>query len=313
MEGGVTLSGRMNLLKRRSPPRRHDDHLTYFTVAEADEFRRLVERSFAGAGRDVSVHADRIEDRDGTTLGLWNMGMLCAGAEPREWPGLIADHVRLVSAPPRELAELTQAELDAALRLRLVETASVADPDELGYARAVAPGLLEALTVDLGDSVVTPSKDELARSGALADLVERGRENLRALLETPAHRVEIDGAGSKGRFVSVTGESFFTASLALVLPDALLRLTGDEHGGLGTLVAVPGRHRLLLRAVDTAGAVLALRRMFEVARREHRDAPGALSPNVFWARNHRWIPVTSCERGKPRVVDGELRDAVKGL
>ena len=303
----------MSLLKRRSPPRAYDDHLTYFTVAQANDFRRLVERSFAGAGRDVSVYADRIEDRDGTTLGLWNMGMLCAGAEPREWPGLIADHVKLVSAPPRALAELAQAELEEALRLRLVEAAAVADPDRLAYARAVAPGLLEVLAVDLGDSVTTPSRDELDPRGALADLVERGRANLRALLETAELRVEIDTAGSKGRFASVTGESFFTASLALVLSDAVLRLTGDDHVGPGTLVAVPGRHRLLYRTVDGADAGIALRRMFDVARREFRDAPGPLSPDVFWVRNRRWVPVTSCDGGKPRVVPGELRDVLKGF
>ena len=47
-------------LLRRPQPQRYDDHLTYFTVAEASDFRRLVERSFAGAGRDVSVYSDRI-------------------------------------------------------------------------------------------------------------------------------------------------------------------------------------------------------------------------------------------------------------
>lgn len=300
-------------LLRRPQPQRYDDHLTYFTVAEASDFRRLVERSFAGAGRDVSVYSDRIEDRDGTTLGLWNIGMLCAGAERRVWPELIADHVRLVTTPPRELVELTQAEFEAGLRLRLVETESVADPDNLGYARLVAPGLLEVLSVDLPDTVATPSAEELAARGTLRELIARGRENLQALLTTEDYRCEIVDEGSERRYVVVTGDSFFTASLALVLPDAMLHFTGERHGGLGTLVAVPGRHQLLYRPVDASEAEFALRRMFEIAHLGSYDAVAPLSPNVFWVRERGWLPVTSFESGRPRVVLGELRDVLRRL
>jgi hypothetical protein len=300
-------------LLRRTQPQLFDDHLTYFTAAEANDFRRLVERSFAGVGRDVSVYPDHIEDRDGTTLGLWNIGMLCAGAERGDWPELIADHARLVTAPPRELAEVTQEEFEAGLCLRLVETASVADPDDLAYARVVAPGLLEVLSVDLPDSVVTPTREELATRGTLRDLIPRGRDNLRALLTSEDCRCEIVDEGSQRRYAVVTGDSFFTASLALVLPDAMRHLAGEVNGGLGTLVAVPGRHQLLFRPVDAPDAEFALRRMFEVARLAWYDAVAPLSPNVFWVRSRGWVPVTSFEGGRPRVVLGELRDVLKSL
>jgi len=301
----------MKLLKRRPPTRSFDDHLTYFTLVQANEFRRLVERSFAAAGHDVSVYGDRIEDRDGTTLGLWNIGQLCAGADRHEWPDLIADHVALVTAPPRNLEELTGEELEAALRLRLADAASLPDPDELGHARVVAPGLLEVLSVDLGDSVVTPSREELAARGTLGEQLARGRANLLSLLAADEPEALIVGEGSKGRFATVTDASFFTASLALVLPEAMRRFTGEEHGARGTLVAVPGRHRLLYRPVDAPDAGEALRRMFDAARVDYRETPGALSPHVYWVRNNRWVPVTSFESGKPRVVPGELRDALK--
>jgi hypothetical protein len=303
----------MKLLKRRPPSRSLDDHLTYFTVLEAEEFRRLVERSFAAAGHDVSVYGDRIEDRDGTTLGLWNIGHLCAGADHAEWPGLIADHVALVTSPPRDLGELTDDELERSLYLRLADAASVPDPHGLGHARVVAPGLLEVLAVDLGDAVVTPSREALGDRGALGDQLGRARANLLSLLAADEPRAEVVGERGTGRFASVTDPSFFTASLALLLPETLRRFTGEEHGGRGTLVAVPGRHRLLYRPVDAPDAGEALRRMFDAARIDYRDAPGALSPNVFWVRNNRWVPVTSVERGKPRLVPGELRDALKSF
>ena len=300
-------------LLRRPQPQRFDDHLTFFTAAEANDFRRLVERSFAGAGRDVSVHSDRIEDRAGTTFGLWNIGMLCAGADRRDWPDLIAEHVTLVTTPPRELAELTQAELEAGLRLRLVEPGSVPDPDKCAYARVVAPGLLEVLSVDVHDSVVTPSREELAQRGTLGELIGRGRDNLQALLTTESYECEIVDQGSKRSYAAVVGESFFTASLALVLSEAMLHLTGEHHAGLGTLVAVPERHRLLYRPVDAPEAEFALRRMFEVARLASYDAPAPLSSNVFWVRDRGWLPVTSFEDRRPRVVLGELRDVLRRL
>jgi hypothetical protein len=303
----------MKLLNRRQPSRSSDDHLTYFTLVEASEFRRLVERSFAAAGHDVSVYDDRIEDREGTTLGLWNIGHLCAGAERDEWPELIAEHVALVTAAPRDLGELTPDELEAALYLRLADAASLPDPDGLGHARVVAPGLLEVLSVDLGDSVVTPSREELGARGALGDQLARGRANLLSLLAGDEPEASIVGAGTKRHFASVTDTSFFTASLALLLPETVRRFSGEEHGGRGTLVAVPGRHNLLYRPVDSPGAGDALTRMFDVARAEYRGAPGPLSPNVFWVRNNRWVPVTSVDRGKPRLVPGELRDALKSF
>jgi hypothetical protein len=301
----------MKLLKRRPPSRSFDDHLSYFTLLEANDFRRLVERSFAAAGHDVSVYGDHIEDRDGTTLGLWNIGQLCAGSDRQEWPELIADHVALVTAPPRTLGALTDEELETGLYLRLADADSLPDPDGLGHARVVAPGLVEVLSVDLGDSVATPSRDELAARGTLGEQLARGRANLLSLLAADEPEAVTVGDGSKGRFASVTDASFFTASLALVLPEAVRRFTGEEHGGRGTLVAVPGRHRLLYRPVDAPDAGEALRRMFDAARVDHRDAPGPLSPNVYWVRNNRWVPVTSLEGGKPRVVPGELRDALK--
>lgn len=301
----------MGLLKR-SPPPLHDEYMTYFTVAQADEFRRLVARSFGAAGRDVDVYPDRIEDRGGTTIGLWNIGALCAGRDSAEWPQLIDDHVRLVATPARDLTDVTEAEFVSGVCLRLVETAWVPDPDALGYARLVAPGLLEVLAVDLGDAVVTPSRDELAGRGTIAGLVALGRENLRVLLEGDAVRSgTVGGNGTRGRFTALRGESLFTASLALVLAETMQRFTGDEDWGRGVLVAVPSRHELLYRLIDAADARLALQHMLQAAFLGFHDDVGRLSPDVYWVRKEKWLPVTSSVGGKPRVLRGTgLREAL---
>ena len=303
----------MPLLKRR-PETVYDETLTYFTVTQADDFRRLVARSFAAVGRDVDVYHDRIEDRGGTTMGLWNIGALCAGTDVHEWPQLIDDHVRLVTTPGRALADVDDAELAAALYLRLVDARDVPDPDDLGYARVVAPGLLEVLAVDLGEAVASPSREELSARGTLGGLVALGRDNLRALLDGDAVRAETVAAEGRGRYTAVTGDSVFTASLALLLAETMERLTGDDDWGRGALVAVPSRHRLLYRPIDKRDARLALQHMLQAAFLEFHDAPGRLSPDVFWVRKQQWAQVTSCAGGKPRVLRGTgLREALASL
>ncbi len=303
----------MRVLKRSTPPQL-DQHLTYFTVAQANEFRRLVARSFSGVGRDVDVYPDRIEDRGGTTIGLWNIGALCTGVDAHDWPEVIDEHVRLVTTPARDLVEASAEELEAGLRLRLVETASVPDPDALGYARVVAPGLLEVLSVDLGDSVATPSREDLNAHGTIGGLIARGRDNLHTLLTDDGLRVETVGNGPRGRYTAVTGESVFTASLALLLHETVEHLTGESDWGRGVLVAVPTRHQLLYRTIDAPDAGDALQRLLEAAFQGYYGGVGPLHPDVFWVRKQQWAQVTSSDGGKPRVLrDTGLRDALKSL
>ena len=303
----------MRLLNRSAPPQR-DEHLAYFTAAQAWEFRRLVERSFASAGRDVSVHSDHVEDRGGTTFSLFNLGLLCVGAPSDDWAALIDDHVRLVTTPARDLSELSQQELETGLYLRLVEAASVPDPDAVAYARVVAAGLLEVLSVDLPDSVATPTREALESRGTLGELLDRARENLLALLDSDGIRAEQVGDGSRGRYTAVTGDSFFTASLALLLAETIEQFSGEDDWGRGVLVAVPCRHQLLYRPINGPDAEAALHHMLENAVLGFAAEAGPLSPDVFWVRNRRWTQVTSWRGGKPRVLRSTgVRDALKGF
>ena len=303
----------MRLLNRSAPPQ-FDEHLTYFTLGQAREFRRLVARSFAAAGRDVSVHSDHVEDRGGTTFNLFNLGLLCVGTPSDDWPGLIDDHVQLVTTPARDLSELSQQELESGLYLRLTEATSVPDPDSVAYARVVAPGLLEVLSVDLPDSVATPTREMLESRGTLGELLDRARENLLALLGSDGLRAEQVGDASRGRYTTVTGDSFFTASVSLLLPETIERFSGEDDWGRGVLVAVPSRHQLLYRPINGPDAEAALHRMLEAAVFGFSGESGPLSPDVFWVRNRRWTQVTSWRSGKPRILRSTgVRDALKGF
>lgn len=279
-----------------------DEHLSHLSTVEAAELRRLVEASFARAGRDVTVHVDHVEDRSGTTFGLWNIAALCGGVDRGEWPRVIDEHVRTVTTPTRSTSELSREELEAGLYLRLADEASLPEPDELGYARQVAPGLYEVLSVDLPDSVATLRAGDVAALGTLAELAELGRANLCALLDSDGVAAETVTDAGGVSFTRLTGASFFTASLALLLRETVLRFSGEDDWGRGVLVAVPHRHELLYRVVDGRSTGPTLRHMFGIARSGFHDGPGPLSPNVFHVRNRRWAPVTSVERAKPRVL-----------
>jgi hypothetical protein len=300
----------MKIFNRRPQPRQVDEQLTYFTTAEADTFRELVRASFADVGRDVAVYADHVEDKTGTTFGLWNIGALCAREELSDWADLIDDHVRRVTTPTRGLDDLTSEELEAGVYLQLVDAGSLPEPDLLGYAREVAPGLLEVISIDLPDAVATPPEDELTARRGLQDLRERGRANLLSLLSGDLIGAETVEGESGGRFTAVTGASFFTASLALLLPETIEQFSGESDEGRGVLVAVPFRHQLLYRVVDGPDAARALDDMFDVARRRFMTNASPVSPDVYWVRNHRWVPVTSMNGNKPKVVlDSGLADA----
>jgi hypothetical protein len=302
----------MKIFNRHPQPRQVDEQLTYFTTAEADTFRELVRASFAEVGRDVAVYPDHVEDKTGTTFGLWNIGALCAREELSDWADLIDDHVRRVTTPTRGLDDLTSEELEASVYLQLVDARSVSEPDLLGYAREVAPGLLEVISIDLPDAVATPPEAELTARGRLQDLRERGRANLLSLLSGDLIGAETVDGDSGGRFIAVTGPSLFTASLALLLPETMEQFSGESDEGRGVLVAVPFRHQLLYRVVDGPAAARALDDMFEVARRRFMTNAGPVSPDVYWVRNHRWVPVTSMDGHKPKVVfDSGLADAFR--
>ena len=292
----------MQLLKRSPRTVPLDEYLSYFTRVEATEFRRLVGSSFARAGRDVTIHAEHVEDRGGTVFGLWNIAALCRGVARREWPEVIDDHVRRVTTPARSLVDLSAHELRDALYLRLARDDSVPDAETLRYARQVAPGLLEVLAVDLPDAVVTLREDDRAAPGSLSELMEVGRANLRSLLDADDVRSEIVTEGRNVSFTRITGDSFFTASLALLVRETVLRFSGEDDWGRGVLVAVPDRQELLYRLVDGRSTAATLRAMFDASRTGFHDGSGPLSPNVYHVRDRRWTPATSVEGGRPRVL-----------
>ena len=90
------------------------------------------------------------------------------------------------------------------------------------------------------------------------------------------------------------GDSFFTASWALLLDEAV-DLPPD-----GALVVVPSRHALLAHPLRDGDAVRAVQVLLGIAHRHFAEAPGNLSPDLYWFHDgglHR-LPTEETDDGQ---------------
>ena len=308
----------MRLFKRSKPASPPDDHLP-LTQHQASTLRTLVRTSFAEEGLEVVVHADHLEDDTGRKLGLWNLAALCKDEPERTWPELVRRHVAALAAP-EDVEDLSDEALRTGVHLRLVERLGFPDPTSHPRALPVGDDLLAVLSVDLPDTVTTPREDYWDERGGLDGWLGTGRANLLAVaVSDDLEHQRVGPPDGEGMFDVVVGDSFFTASTALLV-DHLVRRFGPDQGldaaaepsPLGVLVAVPFRHQVAWRVLDgTPDSAHALTNLFRFAMLGYGDAPGPLSPHVFWVRGDDWCQVTRIEGDQARVdVDDELARAL---
>jgi hypothetical protein len=248
------------------------------TAAQADHLRGLVaaalERRY---GTPPAVAGDTAEVA-GHRHPLTNLAQGCAGAPESAWPELVGqffDRLAEASTGGEGAAELLERTV-----LRLVPPGSL--PAEaaaqFGYVRRVAEGLDLALALDSPTSVRILDDGDLARSGDTEALWAAAHRNL--LAEPFRHdEVHLDGYPV---LQSVHGNSPFTASKALLLPELAAEVTGRRLPHAGALVVVPTRHLLAFHPIVDGSAVEAIDALAVYAIRAHEEGPGSLSPHVYW-------------------------------
>ncbi len=295
--------------RRQEEPSEPDGTLP-LTAAQAQRFRALVRTAWAEAGREVTMYAGHVVDDEGTQFGLWNLAALCNAEAERDWPTVIRQHVRALSVPTPGIDNLTDDELRPMVRSRLVDRGSLPDTVWQPSAREFVGDLVERLCVDFPDHVMTPRESEFTdRGGALGPWLDAGRHNLHAeLAATALEHEEVTPPDGTGWFDVVMSESVYTASFAIFLAEVLGRV-GRHEQGRGVLVAVPFRHQIAFRVVDheTADLPLALQHLFQFALAGYADAPGGITPHVFWVRDGSWRQVTRLDGDQATIqVDEEL-------
>lgn len=280
------------------------------SLAQAQHLRELVRVAWARVGREVTVHSDHVRDADGGVFGLWNLAVLVADAPQRQWPKLVDDHVGRLAAPAPSLKALSDDQLREQLALRIVEEASLPDPAWFPSAPTLCGDLRQVLVLDFPETVITPPESDLAARGDLDEWRAVARGNLWRMMRSEPREHEVLSGREGGQFHVLLGESFYTASMAIFLPE-LLSMVGQADLDQGVLVALPFRHQVAFRVVDGPDAALALQNLFAFAMGGYEDGAGPVSPHVFWVKDGRWEQVTRRDENGPQiVVNAELADAL---
>ncbi|MFC8075383.1 hypothetical protein ACFUN8_07555 [Streptomyces sp. NPDC057307] len=262
-----------------------DTQLPSLTTEQAQRLRELVREYHARRGNSVTVAGDTVYSDRGTQA-LYNLAELCRRAEPGAWPGIVEHHFNALENATRSAEAAAVAgpgawaeDIRRSVYLRLVPDDAIpaeAAPS-FSYTRPVATGLLEALALDLPDSLRLLDDRDVARTG-LEELRSAGRANL------VAEPVDYDLTRTDSGAVVhlVTGESMFVASKALVLDDVARSLIGRELPHEGALFTVPSRHFLVFHPLEDANAVGAINDLAAFGLGAYQDNPGPLSPRIYW-------------------------------
>ncbi|MFE7801172.1 hypothetical protein [Nocardia sp. NPDC057440] len=302
--------------QRDSADMPRDAEFEFLSAGEGGRLRETVYRAFAERGFEVTVFGTHVTDDSGNEFGLYNIAAACHNAAegPEIWPALIERHVDLVlrgidGAP--DTPAMPTAEVWSLLYPKVAGEHQLATGGDYGYAAELAPGLHAALALDLPDSVQTLPWQSLTDLGDLDQLRARAMDNLREL-PIEQHDVIEDQDGT--RFDVVAGDSYLTASWALLLDELVAKLVGAPLGDDGALVAVPFRHLVAFHAIEGPELIPSLNAMAGFAAAEYADQPGAISPYVFWWRRGRWTQLTRIDdEGLAIVVDEEFHEVLERM
>lgn len=292
----------MGLIGHKKHNTTPDPAFPFLTADEAQEVRRLAAQAFAAAGHEAAVHADHLETSDGMTFGLWNVAAACKATGKRSaWPAVVRAHVASLAPVSASASEMAADDVlaHAVLRIYGDQTIPPEARHKLTYVREVADGLLEAVVLDTPTTVMMLLDEDVRRCGR-AQLWAAGLEHLVAEPLGGIERLDLPG----GAVVHVVeGESVYTASKILVLPDVLLRAYGPRPFPNGVLVALPDRHHLLLHPVDDGSVLPALQGMASMVAAFFQSAVGGVSPSVYWWRDGMLERLSSVDDGGHLRVD----------
>jgi hypothetical protein len=301
---------------RRSEREQHalrDPEFDFLTAQEGARLRRLAQEAFAEAGVEVVPHAQHLEASDGRQFGLWNLAAGCGQAPggEREWPEIVRAHVATVlrSVEGPDVGEMPAEEVLGSVHLRVMGTSAM--PPEwrewYSHARPLAGDLVEVLALDLPESVTVLRDEDVARIGE-DRLREAGRRNL---LAAPVDSYEVAGEPGSGALHLVEGESFFTAGKLLVFRELLQATTGETDLPYGVMVSVPTRHLVVFHPVEGVDVLDAIQRLTGLTASMFNDAPGGVSPFVYWWRDGELTQLSGFDdQGRLQVVVGDELTAV---
>jgi len=229
----------------------------------------------------VVIQPDHDVDDAGRQFGFWNLAAQCADERRPAWRGLIREHVQRVLASmdaPDSFEGLDRDEAARRTYARLYPHDALPSLDAYPH-REFVPGIVEMLALDLPQTVAVFDHEKLAKVGGWEALRAHGVANLRAL---PVESIQTLDAPGGGKFTALLGDSVYTGSRALLLPGLAAQLTGEDASNFGWLMSVPNRHQVVWHVIRDDSIISALNGMAHFTVLGFSDAPGPVSPHVYW-------------------------------
>lgn len=296
--------------RKKDRPPTADPAFPFLTVEEGAHLRALVTAAFRQSGVDAQVGPDAARTPDGATHPLHNLATVFSAASPDDRAGAVFHHVGSVLRAQQSTSQLRpQSVLDHAC-LRLMDRAALPagwDAELAPYSTTIGAGLRAVLAVDTPDAVMTVPAGVLADTD-MAAAWSAAAARLRAVEVDEREVIE----SPNGPIHRLAGGSHFVASRLLVLEDEIARV-GDARRGV--LVTVPDRHRLLFHVIEDIGAVQVVSALAAVARDGYANAPGPLSPEVFWWYRGavQQVTATGPDGSTNVLATGAFAEAMNGL
>lgn len=303
------------LFSSGSPP---PEWAGFFPAADWKAFKGVLQQHLRGLDASFDWPGGRIVIRlpgqGETQAGLSNLAQVCHQNPRADWPRIVSGHFSTLLGPnpDTEEAERLRGDFEAA-REKLKVPIYPGEALEVMRAsgpvvREIADGLAAVLVLDLEQTVRSVGRDDVSGWKKPDDeLFEIGLANVKADGPLSAERVALE----KGGHIDLLGsDSFFAASHVLFLENYLP--PGNRHGALA---AVPHRHAVLMHAIESLHAVIAVSTLASAAAGMHREGPGSISPDVYWWRPGRVLRIPTEVKGKEiRITPpAEFLDVLNGL
>ena len=273
------------LLGRNGDPTPPPGWATFFKPGGYAQFEEQIRADLGARGYKFELFPEegyvRLDhpDLQNSQLGLGNVAQHCAQNPPRRTKEIIKNHFDLIFNNLEERLKLTERfgnfdEARKVIKVRLYP-ADISGRDFM-VKREPAFGLLAALVLDLPQEVASVHKeDQFNKWGLHEDEVFAiALQNVKEQDKTEPQRLDVAAGASVNALI---GDSFFTASRALMLGDYL-----PPESELGAIAAIPHRHVVVFHPIIDSKALHAITAMIPMAAGMFNEGPGSISPHLYW-------------------------------
>lgn len=284
----------MSIFRRGDHDSRHGAHVARHDAIlpplSVDEARWLVAKASAAmrsGGAEVTYDGSgSLSGMDGRRYGLGNLAVMLSNAPRRRWPGTVARHVETLLEAQKRPTPRTLADIQDIVVARITPTGPITSrdiPRPPRYAPSLGPDLHVLAALDYPTHVTTLGADDaLDAFGGWEAVGPYAEANLRRL-PPPVHSVLHGDEDRTDTGVHLfTSDDFHGASRVLLLDELLATYAGTEAPAHGALFVVPNRHVLAAHPVEGLGVIAAARLLVQIVQIEHEDAPGPVSPHVYY-------------------------------